>query len=90
MMAQHLNRPSRATIVRFTVKVCVSMLLAALSKGGFFLAASAWLILYSAFTAILAVLLKEKVEKESFNHLDEMLWLVATSQVFEMAHRVSS
>jgi len=90
MMAQHLNRVSRATIVRFTVKICVSMLLAALSKGGFFLAASAWLILYAAFTGILAVLLKERIEKESFNHLDEMLWLAATSQAFEMAHRVTS
>jgi hypothetical protein len=72
----HLDDQSRATIGRFIIKLTVSALLAAYGKADYVPAMAAWISIYAVLTSVVALILKERFVRESFNHWDETLWLV--------------
>lgn len=86
MIAQ-LDEISRATIGRFALKICVSILIAPFLKAGYVVGTAWWLAIYAICTAAIALLLRQRFPTNSFNHWDEALWLMAVSMALRIVHK---
>lgn len=86
-MVLSLDRISRDTLGRFGLKILFSLLIAGMAKTGYVLAASGWLALYAMFTAVLALMFRQRIPTPSFNHWDEAMWLATLSMGLRLIHR---
>jgi hypothetical protein len=84
-MIVQLDQVSRQTVGRFTLKLCISVLIASYGKTGY-AGTSGWLGLYAIFAAVAALMLGNGSDK-SFNHWDEAWWLVAASLGIRIVHK---
>ena len=82
-----LDRTSRDTLGRFALKLLLAVLIAGMGKTGLLIATSGWLALYATFTAVLAVMFRQRIPTPSFNHWDEALWLSTLSMGLRLIHR---
>jgi len=82
-----LDQTSRDTLGRFALKVLIAVLIAGIGKTGMLIATSGWLTLYATFTAVLAVMFRQRIPTPSFNHWDEALWLSTLSMGLRLIHR---
>ncbi|HML29899.1 MAG TPA: hypothetical protein PKE16_13890 [Hyphomicrobium sp.] len=78
-MPARLNAESRLTIRRFLTKLAISAIIGTYGKITYFTAVAGWIGLYSAFCVTFALLLKERFNRDGFNHWDEALWLLVVA-----------
>ena len=82
-----LDQTSRDMLGRFGLKVLLAVLIAEMGKTGYLIATSGWLALYATFTAVLAILFRQRIPTPSFNHWDEAMWLSTLSMGLRLIHR---
>ena len=85
-MIVQLDQVSRQTVGRFTLKLCLSVLIAPYGKD-WIRRHLGWLGLYAIFAAVVALMLGQRFPTKSFNHWDEAWWLVAASLGIRMIHK---
>ena len=86
-MNARLDGRSRKPVARFGMKLVFALIFAAVSKRAFLLVASYWLSFYGTVTAIVGMIVKDRLTEHSFNHWDEVLWLTAASLALLVLHR---
>jgi hypothetical protein len=80
-MLSRLNAESRLTIRRFSTKLAISAVIGTYGKVGYLTGVSFWIGLYSAFCVAFALILKERfLQRDGFNHWDEALWLLISTE----------
>lgn len=87
-MIARLDQTSRVTVLRFGMKVMLSMLLALVDAAGYLLGLSLWLALYAICNIIIAVYAGQRFPTKSFNHWDEVLWLSTSAMGLQLVERV--
>lgn len=82
-----LDQTSRDTLGRFGLKVLIAVVIAGVGQNGLLIATSGWLSLYATFTAVLAIVFRQRIPAPSFNHWDEAMWLSTLSMGLRLIHR---